>query len=821
MRPLTRVLSIVLLGLAACLDGTTEPKTSGSSGLSLTILPGPGGVTALDSGRVVVQGPTNKTVKVTPGTTVTIDQLLPGTYTVTLQGFQGGGVAYFGQTSGVTVVVGQNTSATVTFASFRPTIMSLPAYTTDGQFVLVYSKVAAAASYVVQRSADAAFTSPTETTVAATDTSVALSIPLTGPFYMRVLAVDPLSARGVPSVAQVTTTLTSVTVSPGTGSIVAGATQQFTAVAKDAQNNTISGITFFWASSNQNVALVDQTGLATGVGGGTATISALGLGVPGGASLTVSATVPTQLAFTVQPTNAASGGAISPAVQVEIRDAAGVRVVAARDAVTLAIGTNPGSGTLSGTSTVNAVNGVATFSGLSINNAGTGYTLVASSGTLTSATSTTFDIKPAPAATQLAFVVQPSNATAGAAISPAVQVEIRDATGIRVATARDAVVLAIGINPGGGVLAGTSTVNAVNGVATFSGLSINNGGTGYTLVASSGILTGATSAAFDIAPAPAATQLAFLVQPSNATAGAAISPAIQVEIRDVAGARVGTAGNAVSLAIGTNPGGGVLSGTSTVNAVNGVATFSGLSIDFAGTGYTLVASATTLTSATSAAFNIAPGPTPTGVTLLANTAFVDYNTGLSGSEASNVLLGLQSFGLNVTPFVDVSTVGIVDATAKAKILVIPEMEVGDLTPALSAEARQRIVSFVQNGGTLMVFLFNVREAAFVNTLFGYTIARTAIGGPYPLDATAATGTPFAAGPASVPNLSATFTLDGATLPVGSKVIYANGATGAVVSVVPRGAGRIVILGWDWFDAPPKGTALEGGWLEVLRRATRF
>ena len=48
--------------------------------------------------------------------------------------------------------------------------------------------------------------------------------------------------------------------------------------------------------------------------------------------------------------------------------------------VTLAIGTNPGSGTLSGTVTVAAVNGVATFSNLSINKAGTGYTLTAADG---------------------------------------------------------------------------------------------------------------------------------------------------------------------------------------------------------------------------------------------------------------------------------------------------------------------------------------------------------------------------------------------------------------------------------------------------------
>ena len=44
-------------------------------------------------------------------------------------------------------------------------------------------------------------------------------------------------------------------------------------------------------------------------------------------------------------------------------------------AAALASRTNPGSGTLSGTLSATASSGIATFSGLSINKAGTGYTL--------------------------------------------------------------------------------------------------------------------------------------------------------------------------------------------------------------------------------------------------------------------------------------------------------------------------------------------------------------------------------------------------------------------------------------------------------------
>src|SRR2546427_357783 len=103
-------------------------------------------------------------------------------------------------------------------------------------------------------------------------------------------------------------------------------------------------------------------------------------------------TVPAQLAFTVQPTTTTIEGTISPAVQVEIQDAAGARVADARDPVTLAIGTNPSRGTLFGTTTVNAVDGIASFSGLAIAKPGRSYALVASSGSLTPATSVAFNV---------------------------------------------------------------------------------------------------------------------------------------------------------------------------------------------------------------------------------------------------------------------------------------------------------------------------------------------------------------------------------------------------------------------------------------------
>src|SRR5207244_1006825 len=130
----------------------------------------------------------------------------------------------------------------------------------------------------------------------------------------------------------------------------------------------------------------------------------------------------------------------------------------------------------------------------SIDKAGTGYTLVASSSGLTDPTSTAFDRKRGVEGKRV-FTGRRSNTEAGVAITPAVQVTARDGQGNTATGFTGNVTVAIGANPSGGTLAGTATVAAVSGVATFSGLSIDKAGTGYTLVASSSGLTDPTSTA--------------------------------------------------------------------------------------------------------------------------------------------------------------------------------------------------------------------------------------------------------------------------------------------------------------------------------------
>src|SRR5439155_818638 len=170
---------------------------------------------------------------------------------------------------------------------------------------------------------------------------------------------------------------------------------------------------------------------------------------------------------------------------------------------------------------------------LSLDKAGSGYTLTVSSGLLSGGPSAGFAVRPAPA-TQLVFTVQPTSAVSGTAIAPPVQVTARDQFANTDTAYAGAVTVAIAANPGGGTLTGTTTVPAAAGVATFSNLSINKAGSGYTLSAAANGVTGTTSTGFTISPA-AVSQLAFTVQPSSTAAGASITPAVGVSGQDAFG----------------------------------------------------------------------------------------------------------------------------------------------------------------------------------------------------------------------------------------------------------------------------------------------
>lgn len=219
-------------------------------------------------------------------------------------------------------------------------------------------------------------------------------------------------------------TLSSFQVSAASTSVTAGTSLAVTVTAigsnGSALTNYLGAIQF--ASSDLQAGLPANYTFVSGDNGthtfyvtlktaGSQTVSVADVSAPsaqGSASAAVSAAAPSQLAFGQQPASAAVGAVLAP-VAVRILDAYGNLVANdSTDSVTLTLASNPGNATLGGTTTVVASGGVATFSTLTLNHAGSGYAFAASSGALAGAKSSTFNIA-APSAANVAVDFETSS----------------------------------------------------------------------------------------------------------------------------------------------------------------------------------------------------------------------------------------------------------------------------------------------------------------------------------------------------------------------------------------------------------------------------
>src|SRR5438105_2966365 len=372
----------------------------------------------------------------------------------------------------------------------------------------------------------------------------------------------------------------------------------------------------------------------------------------GGGNGPPSEAAPARVAFSSSLSNARAGQPISPPVQVTVQDSAG-RVTLRDTLVTLSLAANPSGDSLRGRKQVRSVNGVATFDNVRLDKAASGYRLTAAAPELHPDTSGAFSVMPAPA-TVLAFTGPPSVTMQESAMQP-VQVPAYDSLGNTATNFAASIQLRIGTD---GSISKKATLSgavaqAVAGVATFPNLRIDSVGTGYTLTAAFGSAAPVdTSVPFDIIPGPPPpppppTHLGFTQQPSQATeAGATITPPVQVAALDASEHVVQGFTGAIGLALEPASNGGTLSGGTPINAVNGIATFPSLSVDKAGTGYTLRATTSGLTDGTSSAFNITTPPPTTGD--LTVTTFTSgpnppsgYTVTVDGSQS-------RSLGLNTS-----------------------------------------------------------------------------------------------------------------------------------------------------------------------------
>ncbi|MDR6505127.1 hypothetical protein [Arthrobacter oryzae] len=305
--------------------------------------------------------------------------------------------------------------------------------------------------------------------------------------------------------------------------------------------------------------------------------------------------------FIVQPGATVVAGSPLQPVTVELRTAFGIKLLASGVQVTIGIGNNPGGGTLSGTLTATTnIWGEATFTGLSINKAGTGYTLIASRAGYSGAVSTPFAVTAA-AATQLGVTGPASGTASSAATVGPFTVERQDAYGNPV-TATTSTDVTLGSTSTGTKLfaaaSGGAAVTAVTIPANSASASFFYGDTkagAHTLTASrTGLTAGATTV---MVSAAAASKLVLGPAQIAPLKNTIINPPVTVSIQDFFGNLTNSTAT-VTVSSLCN-----LRGTLSVSAVAGVATFSTLSFNGNGANCTLDAGSTGLPTVSSNTFS--------------------------------------------------------------------------------------------------------------------------------------------------------------------------------------------------------------------------
>lgn len=210
------------------------------------------------------------------------------------------------------------------------------------------------------------------------------------------------------------------------------------------------------------------------------------------------------------------------------------------------------------------------------------------------------------------------------------------------------------------------------------------------------------------------------------------------------------------------------------------------------------------------------------VALFMNSDYVGNSTGWwdDSDEASNLLVTLSYLGYSPYPVFGTSADDLEDSLAGKGVLVIPEMENGDLGSDLSDDAVAVLNTFIENGGVIVAMGQNDgdKTSGFINALLGTSVNNTENGSEAMIQDDAE-GTSFTGAQPRLPYGNGTYPLDASSLPDTAKVIYQNGSE-VWVAAFESGLGGIVFLAYDWYDSRPVGLQ-DGGWNDILARALAY
>jgi hypothetical protein len=406
--------------------------------------------------------------------------------------------------------------------------------------------------------------------------------------------------------------------------VTAGTSNSITVTAEDANGHVLtgySGTVHFSSSDHQATLPADYTFTPADAGmhtfgnlvtlrtAGTQSITAQDLGNPtiGGTQGNITVNPAAAIAFSVSgyPASVTAGTAQNltvTAVDVYGNLATGytgtVHITSSDPQASL-----PADHTLSG--------GTGTFA-VTLKTAGS-QAITATDTVTTSITGNQPGITVSPAAAaSLALSGLPSAVTAGTAAN--VTVTLKDAYGNLAAGYRGTVHFS-STDPHAALPADYAFTAADAGAHTFTNLVTLKTAGSQAVTATdtaSGSLSG-NQPGITVSPAAASQLLVTTQPPATVLAGAGFGLTVTAE--DPYGNVATGFSGGVALALASNPGGATLGGTTSTSASQGVAAFSGLTLDKAGVGYTIQATSASLTSATTNAITVSSlGLSSTSVT---------------------------------------------------------------------------------------------------------------------------------------------------------------------------------------------------------------
>jgi hypothetical protein len=311
------------------------------------------------------------------------------------------------------------------------------------------------------------------------------------PFWTSTLKSELLYVRPIRAFGSAPAEVISVAAIGGVTAPVVGATPVTTVTSANGYTGTVtwSGSPTTFAGVTAYTATITLTAAAgytlTGVSANFFTVAGtsssatnpINSGVITAAFPATAVGPATKGLMTTQPLGAVNGAAFTTQPVVRVTDVDGNTNTSFTGNVVASIAT--GTGTLSGTTTVAAVSGIATFTNLVITGTIGNFTLRFTPASLTAVDSSNFTLEAPPAAAKIAITRAAVGTQRRTAFTTQPQITIQFSNNETV-TASSAVVTAT--ISSGGTLVGTTTATASSGVATFSNLGVDGTvGTTYTI----------------------------------------------------------------------------------------------------------------------------------------------------------------------------------------------------------------------------------------------------------------------------------------------------------------------------------------------------